>query len=648
MEISQKDIETLINSTPGDFCIYKYKSGRLETLYFSRNIPSHAGLTETEYRDLIGNDAINIVLPEDRDYLLRNIQKTLFQSGKISISYRIYHKASKFIWLTADARLLGEQDHVPVLISMFRTAQNQAMEFSSLLNFSEIPIYVIEKDNWELLYMNDYAEKFFNISQKSPGLSCYATLFKENAPCRMCPALKLNGESSREEKIKFPNGRYYSVKIQNVSWFGREAWAISAVDVSEKQNLQKEMDNFRILLETVANANHFLTWKLNILTRELLPDNTSREFFEKNFQGNALSDIPTSILYYVAPQSRDDFLSLYRDVFSRKKISMREIWYNENIIHETHCVRLIYYVPDGNQETSPWAYGFAADITGERVRIEQYKRFRDELVLRHPNDLSVNLLDLTDNKFEECLGTDPVGSKNGTADSFFDAIAAQAGDSQALRTMFRTLNRTVLMDQFENGKTYTEFEFRRNVQGKLHWAKFIISMMRDPISNHLEANTTLRDIDVTKKDEMIIENIYNKFCTYVGIIDVKTQTLKTYGFRKGVFDSIQDETPWEDAVQIKMEKRILPEDREIFRSLSKIGNVISHLAEEETYTVTFRQQNKDQTFSYYQVFYTYLNAEKDSILMGETNISSALNPNSHAWKQKSEKDLPDSAENQAG
>ena len=262
---------------PGDYAIYCIDNSRLITMAFSDGLPGLSGLTADEYKKLIRKDAAEIVLEADRCKVAEAIGEMIRNQDRAvpaSVTYRIVHKQFGFIWVRAKAQMIGIRIGNPVIIVSFATAAAEAHEYTNLLNCNDTSIYVIDKDTYELLFVNQPALKSCG-KKKYQNEKCYHFFNGEDAPCQWCslPAMK-NGSAHIAENYVPPQKKWYRHNVYDINWYGRNASAFYVTDITEqkkRQELYEERFNNLYKEIVTANPNAMAMFRLN-LTRNICSD----------------------------------------------------------------------------------------------------------------------------------------------------------------------------------------------------------------------------------------------------------------------------------------------------------------------------------------------------------------------------------------
>ncbi len=99
-------------------------------------------------------------------------------------------------------------------------------QLRNILDMQDAYIYVIDKNTYKILYLNQKDEKL-DASAK-PGMFCYEAFFGRTLPCVSCPLL-------HEEVKEVYNPKYEvwtRVHIEPFQWEKEDAYLISCYDIT--------------------------------------------------------------------------------------------------------------------------------------------------------------------------------------------------------------------------------------------------------------------------------------------------------------------------------------------------------------------------------------------------------------------------------
>ena len=252
MEITRALLDSIIEFNPGDFAIYQMNGGKLRTIYYSPELFRHPGMERDEYDRIIRDDASAIIIDSDKKHVAEAIMmlmKEREKAGIVNITYRIKHKTRGAVWINARAKVVGTIDGMPVAVVSFQSVGGVG-EHSVLLGHTSAIIYVVDKENYELLYANDYAFKTWGKTD-IVGKKCYEFVNGMDSPCEWCSIPEMENGACHKEACFAPlQNIWFDIDCWEMDWYGRAAVAVYAVDVTDELNL--ELDK-KSLDTTISN-----------------------------------------------------------------------------------------------------------------------------------------------------------------------------------------------------------------------------------------------------------------------------------------------------------------------------------------------------------------------------------------------------------
>jgi PAS domain S-box-containing protein len=256
-EIDEDYLKSLIASIPGEAAIYAVEDKCLRTLFYTPTIPLISGLTKEEYDKIVAKDAVAIVNPLDASFVAHAILRTIRAGKDIDIWYRIFHKEKKYIWVHAKAKLIGTMNSVPILLSVFQNIANVNASTDVIIDHSTFLSYVINKEDFELLYANAAAlKRWGKEGQSYLGEKCYHFIKGGTTPCPWCPIVHSPDGNAEVKDFHSPGTGYYlDIEAHPLDWYGRNAEVLFASDVTERYTssiaAKTETENLNKLVQTI-------------------------------------------------------------------------------------------------------------------------------------------------------------------------------------------------------------------------------------------------------------------------------------------------------------------------------------------------------------------------------------------------------------
>ena len=244
------EMDHLVNSIPGGIASYRVEGNRFIPTYFSDGVMALSGHTREEYEEMIRQDALDIIYEKDRGRVLE-VAKTALKSGEVlDVSYRMRHKDGNLIWIHLNGRRMGPLAETMKFYAVFTGMSAETRLFQSIMNETADGIYVISKDNYDLLYVNE-SKNLFAGGQDCIGKKCYRALQGKNEPCEFC-TLK-GGQEPGEEQLMDIKGsnRYFSTRYLETDWNGIPAYIKFVRDSTQEVLTRRAKERLEQYFQTV-------------------------------------------------------------------------------------------------------------------------------------------------------------------------------------------------------------------------------------------------------------------------------------------------------------------------------------------------------------------------------------------------------------
>lgn len=247
---ARQEMDHLVNSIPGGIASYQIEDGRFVLHYFSDGVMKLSGHTREEYGRLAGRDAMNLVYEHDRDRVSAAARAALASGEVLDVSYRMRHKDGGLIWIHLNGRRIGPLADRPKFYAVFTGLSAENRLFQNLAGDLADGIYVIEKENYDLLYVNE-SKRFFADGRERVGQKCYQALYGKDRPCEYCSLKTREPDGLEHEMIVPETGSFYSTSFRETDWNGIPAYVKIVRDVTGAVELRREKERLAQYFETV-------------------------------------------------------------------------------------------------------------------------------------------------------------------------------------------------------------------------------------------------------------------------------------------------------------------------------------------------------------------------------------------------------------
>ena len=154
---------------------------------------------------------------------------------------------------------------------------------TSILNKSDVMIYVTDMDTYEILFINDLMKRHFDLDDSTIGKPCYK-IFQEGKTgrCDFCPCHQLDREPDKvvvwEDRNSITN-RYYRKSDRYTDWpGGKKVHMQHCVDITDVKKVQEELEIQKNTLQTMINSMPDFVFGKNLNFEYTLLNNSAAKY----------------------------------------------------------------------------------------------------------------------------------------------------------------------------------------------------------------------------------------------------------------------------------------------------------------------------------------------------------------------------------
>ena len=401
---ANEKLEHIVNAIPGGVASYKVEDGRFIPTFYSDGIMSLSGHTREEYREMVQDDVFDIIYEADRERVHAAARAAVQSGGVLDVSYRMRHKDGSLIWIHLNGQRMGPLSEDTGFYAVFTGISDETRLFQSIANEIADGVYVIDKANYDLLYVNE-SGALFREEQSCAGQKCYKALYGRDAPCAFC-TLKTHAPDGKTHSMDVGEpGRFYSTRFKETDWNGIPSYIKYVQDVTEEVRAQKEKERIEEYFQTVVrNLPGGVAVIRCLEDGRMMPEYISDGFAE-------LSGMPLDEVWRIC--EKDAMAGVHPEDRARVNERMAEYIRND----ENYC-EMAYRLRKGDG-SSLWVkntlsliqgsggekriYAGYHDITREREEQEHMRKKYNDLILQHyrrpdPDALIIGHCNVTQNQ----------------------------------------------------------------------------------------------------------------------------------------------------------------------------------------------------------------------------------------------------------
>lgn len=399
-----KNLKKVIDALHGGIAVYDPKSDQFIFQYCSENISHLLGYPKEELCKQANHNALELVCEADRAQVERVLRKAMEKGSELNAYFRVNHVQHYLKWCQLDSWKKDEDYYV-----LFSGMSPEIQLFQSIAEETADDIYVIEKDNYNLLYANELKKPFCREEHKL-GQKCYELLHGKTKPCEFCTLNCNNSSNAAEETTVENNGRFFVTRFREIDWNGIPAYVKFVRDVTEEVISRREKERLEQYFQTAVK---YLPGGMAVVHYEIggimKPEYLSDGFAEmldmpmedawKMYEENALSGVHPDDRDYVKESMNQcirEKKERYELQYRLKKGNGDYMWVNAKFSVIT-C--------EGGDAR---VYADYHDITAEKKMQEQLRQQYKERIHQHyllagPDALILGHCNITKNKIYEIV-----------------------------------------------------------------------------------------------------------------------------------------------------------------------------------------------------------------------------------------------------
>lgn len=595
---AQLEMDHLINSIPGGIASYLVETERLVPLFFSDGVAALSGYSRQEYAQLVREDALGTIYSQDRQRVYDAVRSSAESGEVLDLSYRIRRKDGNLIWIHLNGRRMGPRSKSTRYYAVFTGMSAETKLFQSIANETADGIYVIDRQNYDLLYVNESRSLFLKDSS-CIGQKCYQALHRQSAPCSFCTLKSHEPDGAEHEMMVDGSDRFYNTRFRETDWNGIPAYVKYVRDITDEVRTRREKERLEQYFQTVVKN---------------LPGGVAVVRYEQN--GRMRPEYLSDGFAVMTGMTLDEAWELYRDDAmagvhpeDRETVCRQMDAYIES--GDNHC-EIVYRLQKGgggyiwvkntlsliqNQGGESRVYTVYHDITREREEQEQLRLQYKDLIVRHyrtpgPGALIVghcnitrgvilDVYDYTNSRLLETFGSD--------RDRFFTGISQFVEDEKERRDFLNIFLSRPALEAFAKG------DLERRLRCFLHlpaesqgrYAEIKMNLVATPDSGDVTGILTVTDITEQTIAGRILHQLAATGYDLVADVDLAKDTYTLFTYRADAGRVSFGRGLHSERTAQMLQTRIVPRDQKRYRQALDPVYMENQLRECGPYTFSF-------------------------------------------------------------
>ncbi len=655
-ELTQKEIEAMVRPIPGDFVVYLLVGRQMKVLYFSKTILSSFDVTAEEFISATKNDALDVVMPADREYVLSTVYGKPVSSDLIHCQFRLMHREKGFFWVHAKSLIVGTLGGCSVILTNYLNASAEAESYSRILDDTAMAYFTVDIATHEILYANKMAKEYSKIQNKNiyAGHTCYDYFFLRTEPCQDCPMANLGMNQSVSKEYHNPaDDRWYSMNYKRVTWLGHDCLEISAEDITGSRKREMEEHANSLVYQMAARQLKMTIWNYDINRGELYLHNNKDAAESMGIAHGPIRNFPECMMKILTTDAdRERFRKMIAEIRSGRDFVSGEYWFKSEDGSVSWCEQVNYITQKDENGKPVSAYGVGLDVTAQKHEMEKFQESVENLLSLNPNSLCTFQINLTKNECDEGHGTSEYIRRllqSDTADGLLNHIISIIPEGEQRKKAAELFDRNKLLDTFNHGQTSLSIEYpRKDENGKLFWVRTFINMLKNPETQDVIGIFYSLDISGEMRQKEIFNLITGEEYDFVALlhteinklefINLSHKLLKKYHDIFGKPGKLYD---FDQVRQYVADSWIDTKDRDYYLQSSSLAAVKKELDRNGNCELSIRghYSGRPDKFMCRKIQHYYLGSDKDLILIIQSDVTETyLQQQKETERAKSEKE----------
>jgi signal transduction histidine kinase/PAS domain-containing protein len=367
---------------------------------------------------------------------------------------------------------------------------------------------------------------------------------------------------------------------------GVQFYYASFIDMDRQVAAEQEILRDKQMYEDATQSAKLIIWSYDVQTHRaaMLQSGYTGEVCSRLHIPHFIENVAETIAPYVSEPDRPSFLEAYRRIDSGAEFAEAEFHFRMPGQESLQQERMSLKRFTDEQGRLLTVYCCGQNVTEEKEREESYEQIFRQLDKAYPHTLGSFRLNLTRNwcgNGRSSLRFVLKQQQEGTVDGYFKEFAKLIADEDIRQRYFRVFDREGLLKKFAEGISEVSIEYPIvYADGKRHWRKGLLFMLKNPRSGDVEAVTYALDIDEQKKTEFVMQRLIHDHFDYIAIIHPDD---RTFEFRSRIpditFGSIGERLPYKECEEHVRSLFERPQEIEAYDRIIDLDAVLKEMNE---------------------------------------------------------------------
>lgn len=632
---TQQEMDHLVNSISGGVASYRVEGGKFIPIFYSAGVSALSGYTQSEFYEMVGKDAYNAVYQGDLERVKQAAEEAVRTGKVMDISYRTRHKNGHLIWVHSNGRRIGPLAESTRFYASFSGMSMESRMYQELVDNVADSIYVIDRKNYELLYLHE-TKKLFPGTDDCIGKKCYEVLQGQPAPCPFCN-FSHDARGKESQITSHWNGRIYSLRFMEADWNGIPAYIQYLRDVTEKENTKREKKRleqyFQTLVESLSGGVAVVRCKKD---GGQVPEFLSAGFASmigvslkkawKIYEKDARAGVHPADLPQL-DRRLNEFLaskSPHGELTYRLKNGKGGYLWVKNTLS-------LLPIEDGELRI----YMLLQDITREREEQNRVREQYKEMLMQHyqtpaPDALLVGHCNITRNLILEIndYSTDQRLKFFGTErEAFFTSLGTLIVDPEERRKFMDIYLNKPMLKAYDQGETERVFSCFIQLPGEAtgRYVRCKVNLVKEPDTKDLTGILTVTDVTEQTISYQVLRQLSNTGYDHIITLDLAHDRYKIFTRdAQACCVPYPDNGSHSEWVAYMAERWVVPKDVENYKKYLSSAYITDRLTKSGTYTFDYSVIDEDGSICVKRMTVFTIDLRLGCVCLARTDVTESV------------------------
>ncbi|MCI2068030.1 MAG: response regulator [Bacilli bacterium] len=548
---------------------------------------------------------------------------------------------SKIDWYGRNAAVVYLDDETPNKTLQLKLEEEKD-SFAKTIDSIPCGIAVFEKKNGVIrrILVNKYTEEIKGVSKERLESEDFNSLFNRVWPSEKEMVIQNTKDVFTKGEVSLTY-RTLNPKTNEFVWMSRRGISLTKADgsmlgffsyfeitnrIKMEEIIKEQKERYQLAISS-ANMD---VWEYDVLSHKIITNRGGKEY------ARSVDEFEHFISHLnSASGEKAQENTAFKKVF--KAIEEGDTSFNsaEYVMYlpqsgETRHVKSFWTIVFDDNHKPLKGYGINVDKTVEYMEKESYEREMQDLLTTNPNALCAFRLNLTKDSCihanESSIYISRVLSSN-TAEGFLGKLKNQIIDENG-RAEMEKHTRLKMIEDFDQGHKRFNITYQRYLEdGLIHWVTTFFSLIKNPLSQDIEAAIFSVDSDEVHKEQAVIQKVDADYYDFIAIVNIKTNKIQFHSINENAKDIqaiCNALTSYQEMMSNYFSLTMEKDKAEATIAQFEVPSLIKRIDTDGIFSSSISVKDEKGLTKIKQFKATYLDSSKSDLLITRADITKAV------------------------